>query len=132
MCDNLYVHCHQAVSTNDILIQSIIDHHYMNRLCDNLYVHCHQAVTTNNILIQLIIDHYHMRTWLKLPTSKPKIVVYLIYTSKLAKSSIKSHLKTKKHLNAVSVTTGVIKKGTWIDMLHWFMKERGCLQHCNK
>ena len=35
-------------------------------------------------------------------TSEPKIVVCLICTSKLAKSSIKSHLKTKKHLNAVS------------------------------
>ena len=35
-------------------------------------------------------------------TSESKIVVCLICTSKLAKSSIKSHLKTKKHLNAVS------------------------------
>ena len=35
-------------------------------------------------------------------TSEPKIVVCLICTSKLAISSIKSHLKTKKHLNAVS------------------------------
>ena len=34
--------------------------------------------------------------------SEPKIVVCLICTSKLAKSSIKSHLETKKHLNAVS------------------------------
>ena len=96
----------------------------MNRLCDNLCVYCHQAVTTNNILIQLIIDHHHLiKTAKKLflisfkmenfeKTSEPKIVVCLICTSKLAKSSIKSHLKTKKHLNAVSVTTGVIKKGT--------------------
>ena len=35
-------------------------------------------------------------------TSESKIVVCLICTSKLAKSSIKSHLETKKHLNAVS------------------------------
>ena len=35
-------------------------------------------------------------------TSESKIVVCLICTSKLAKSSIKSHVKTKKHLNAVS------------------------------
>ena len=34
--------------------------------------------------------------------SEPKIVVCLICSSKLAKSSRKSHLKTKKHLNAVS------------------------------
>ena len=38
---------YQAVSTNDILIQSIIDHHYINRLCD---CSCHQKENLNRHL----------------------------------------------------------------------------------